>query len=373
VHFLAPERATLNSLLPALDESLRQLSLTAMERPGNPALAVFRHSGGTGLLIPTGFGGLGATPLQAVRVQRAIASRAPSLAVATAMHHFSVATVVELAASAASTRTEWLLLEGVARQKLFVASGFAEGRSGTTILASHFQVTRTSEGLVVRGSKKPCSLSASMDLLTASMHLPEDGDLAVALIPATAPGLSRRPFWGSCVLAGAESDEVVLDDVLVPDSLIVYKGNASRLDAVQEKGLAWFELLISATYLGIASALVERVLTAQKGTPAERVQLAIETESVMAALEGLARELADREQGTGLLARILFARFGVQQAVARASMQAAELLGGLSFVAAPDIACLLAACRALAFHPPSRLGAAAALDAYLLGGTLKLE
>jgi hypothetical protein len=35
----------------------------------------------------------------AVRIQRAVGSRSPSLAVATTMHHFSVASLVELTAA----------------------------------------------------------------------------------------------------------------------------------------------------------------------------------------------------------------------------------------------------------------------------------
>jgi hypothetical protein len=41
------------------------------------------------------------------------------------MHHFSVATLVEMAASESASGMEWLALEGIARQKLYVASGFA--------------------------------------------------------------------------------------------------------------------------------------------------------------------------------------------------------------------------------------------------------
>src|SRR5216684_3858651 len=220
VHFLNSERTTLAAFFPSLDAALAKLPLLTMESPGNPALPLFREAGGPGLLIPTEHGGLGATPLQAVRVQRAIASRSPSLAIAATMHHFSVATLVEMAVAESGSGMEWMVLEGIAAQKLWVASGFAEGRTGSSILSSHMQVKRTNDGLVINGSKKPCSLSASMDLLTASVMLSDDGGrpggLAVVLIPASTPGIERRPFWASPVLAGAESDEVVLRDVVVP-------------------------------------------------------------------------------------------------------------------------------------------------------------
>jgi alkylation response protein AidB-like acyl-CoA dehydrogenase len=78
-------------LLPGLDEELAKIPLLEMEKPGNPAIKLFREHGGPGLLIPARYGGKGATQLQAVRLQRALASRSPSLAVATSMHHSAVA------------------------------------------------------------------------------------------------------------------------------------------------------------------------------------------------------------------------------------------------------------------------------------------
>src|SRR5450631_4145704 len=95
MNFLLQERAILEELLPGLDTALSGFELMEMERPGNPSIAAFREHGGPGLLIPRDLGGRGANPLQALRAQRAIASRAPSLTVATTMHHFTIATVLE--------------------------------------------------------------------------------------------------------------------------------------------------------------------------------------------------------------------------------------------------------------------------------------
>lgn len=43
---------------------------------------------------------------------------------------------------------------------------------------------------------------------------------------AIGDGIERRDFWGSWVLAGAESDEVLLHDVEVPDSLMFRMGES---------------------------------------------------------------------------------------------------------------------------------------------------
>ena len=54
-------------------------------------------------------------------------------------------------------------------------------------------------------------------------------------------------------------------------------------------------------------------------------------------------------------------------------MRCAELLGGLAFFGGSEVAYLLCASRALAFHPPGRIHAARALDEYARGGVLDVS
>jgi alkylation response protein AidB-like acyl-CoA dehydrogenase len=373
MNFLVTERQTLHRFLPGLDEELAAIGLQRLESPESGAIELFRKHGGAGLLIPREYSGSGASALEVMRIQRALASRSPSLAVAATMHHFSVATLVAMCA--ASTGMEWLLLQAIAEQKLLVASGFAEGQSGQGILRPAMRAKKAAQGVLVSGSKKPCSLSRSMNLLTASVTMGGDSQerFAIALIPAESPGIERRPFWNSFVLAGAESDEIVLHDVFVPDRLLMQAGEDIKTDPTQGTGFLWFELLISASYLGVASALAARAIQAGRGSVYDRSSLAIELESAMAALESVAHSLMDGGAGSSQFARALFVRFAVQQAIERASALAAELMGGMAFVQSSEIAYLQAAARALAFHPPSRLAAAGGLAHYLAGGELTLE
>lgn len=370
--FLKRERSALGELMPGLDEALARLPLMDMEKPGSPALGLFRKAGGPGLLIPARFGGRGATPLQVVRVQRALAARSPSLAIATTMHHFSVSGVLVLAELEPERVAALFTL--IAGQNLLLASGFAEGRSGVSVLSSGMQVKRVPGGLVISGSKKPCSLAASMDLFTGGVLVPTESGVpqfAVVSIPADAAGLERKPFWGSSILAGAESDEVILREVFVPDEQTFYYSNEDS--TLLEMSFLWFEMVITASYLGIASALVERVLNAAKGTATERTRLAIEIEGAATALEGIARAMMAGETGNDALAQVLFVRYATQAAIARTTALAGELLGGMAFIRSTDVGYLLAASTALAFHPPSRLSLTDSLDAYLAGQRLNMS
>jgi hypothetical protein len=120
----------------------------------------------------------------------------------------------------------------------------------------------------------------------------------------------------------------------------------------------------------VASALAARVIEAGRGAAHDRVALAVEAETAMAALERVALAV-DRGEDPDL-GRTLLVRYGVQQAVERVAMQAAALAGGLAFISSSDVAYLLAAARALAYHPPSTAVATDALDGYLAGNPISL-
>ncbi|MFB6890803.1 acyl-CoA dehydrogenase family protein [Kitasatospora sp. NPDC056327] len=375
MRFLEPERETLETFLPGLDGRLAALPQAERERPQGPALALFREAGGPGLVVPGEHRGLGATAVQAVRLQRALASRSPSLAVATTMHHFSVAGLIQ--AYEATGGLEWMLLEAVADQNLLMASGFAEGRSGQSILASSITARQDGDDIVLNGSKKPCSLSASMDLLTASVTLETDSGprLAVALVSADSPGVSVHPFWGTAALAGAESDEVRLKDVRVPADMVVRTelGEDGSLDRIQTVGFVWFELMMAASYLGMADALAERVLARERTDPAERARILVELQAAMGAVVGAAAPLdGDGPVGQAELLQALVVRFSAQDAIDRVVPRCLEALGGMSYVSGDETSYLAACTAALKFHPPSRAWSGPAICAAYAGGPLVL-
>ena len=224
--------------------------------------------------------------------------------------------------------------------------------------------------------KKPCSLTWSMNLMSASVAVadPATGTdrLAVLLIPADSAGIQRAPFWHTTALAGAESDQVTLTEVFVPEALIFYPQDGEKMDPIQARGFAWFELLVSASYLGAATNLAERVIARGRGSEEDRANLAIELETTAAVLEHAATLAVTTDDNEALLARALYARYATERAIERVVMPAAAALGGMSFIGSPEIAYLLGATRALAFHPPSRAAAAGPIARYLADGPLAL-
>jgi hypothetical protein len=144
------------------------------------------------------------------------------------------------------------------------------------------------------------------------------------------------------------------------------------MDPIQARGFVWFELLISASYLGAATNLAERAIARGRGSDEDRAGMAIELETMAAALEQVASIAATTDDCDVLLARALYARFATERAIERVVMPASAALGGMAFIESPEIAYLLGATRALAFHPPSRAAAAGPIARYLTDGQLTL-
>lgn len=361
---------------PGLVKGLADVPLLEREAAGSPVVDIFRTHGGPALLVPTTYGGLGADALDAVRVTRAIGAYSPSLGAAATMHNFTAAMLFALAERASRpSESQADLLARIAPDGLLLASGWAEGHTQQNILNPAVVATPVDDGFMLNGAKKPCSLSRSMDLLTASATLPgDDGvpSLAILLVPADSDGISVHPFWSSDILAAAQSDEVRLRDVHVPARLIIRPtpDDPGRLDDLQTAAFVWFELLITSAYVGAASTLTERVLERHRGSVTDRAALGIQMESTVALTEGTARAISDGVSGDDAVANVLTTRYAVQKALAAVAELAVELLGGIAFIESSEVAYLSSALHPLGFHPPGRTSTSQGLVDYFAGGPL---
>ncbi|GGU01352.1 acyl-CoA dehydrogenase family protein [Streptomyces lateritius] len=368
IRMMATERAALARCLPGLQKELAGHSLLDLEARDSGVIEMFKNSDAPALVVPEEWGGLGASALEATRVQRAVGALSPSLGAATTMHHLSIATLIEH--SATGTDDEKELLKSVVLARMVLSSGFSEGSVGTSA-ASAFKPTVTARsvagGFKVNGRKQPCSLSVSMDLLTAGVADEATGRRGVIVIPAASEGITVEPFWETPVLAASQSDTVVLEDVFIPSDMLFWNDVDDPAGRHEKTGYVWFGLLISATYLGAASLLLERMLANPKTSPMLYADAACEIETSMAALEAIARAFDEGDRSDELSARVLFVREGIRHGIKRAVSTAVDALGGIAFIKSPEIAYLSAAVQAAGFHPPSRRATADTLHAYHAG------
>lgn len=365
--FLKKERDTLEKYFPGFDSYLTTLPFTDREEKTHFLINKFRELNGSSLMVPKEFGGLGVNIIESLYIQRAIASRSPSLAIAYTMHHFSIASLVEVIKYQESLSE---VLQLVVENKFLLSSSFAEGSTNSTF-SPLVKAEDNGENFLVSGSKKPCTLSKSMDILTGSVKLP-DGQLAIFTVPRNSKGIEVKDFWKHWILKGSETEEIVLNNVEVPKENVFIAGFEEDLHPAVVNGLIWFELIVSSSYIGVCSSLIEKVIN-RTGIPDQNIrELVSLIESAMSAIEGLAYKFHSGDFPEYILPEVLFVRKNVEDTIKHAASIAASLLGGMQFLQDEEISYLLLVCQLLHFHPPTKTEAFYVMDSYL-GRALQVQ
>ncbi|MDO5633989.1 MAG: acyl-CoA dehydrogenase family protein [Micrococcus sp.] len=341
-------------------QDVRARGLEEAERQAERVLEDYREAGLCGALVPTELGGLGWSASEAVRLLGELGSTAPSAAIGVVMHNFSIAGLAAAWRHGAGTMGE--LLISVADQGLFVSSGFAELGLGSTLTRPSMTAVRRGEAWAVNGVKRPCSLSRSMDLLTASVWLEDDehGGYAVAIIPAGTEGISVERLWSNHVLEGAQSDAVVLQDVIVKDTQLVRPDKAMAAEAavLQVVGMNWFLLMIMSAYLGMARRLTSELVEGgceRGGSWSRARRLSSAVEGCELSVVAFAARMEDAGQDPHRLQdEILSLRAAVEVVLSTVAAEAPQCMCGTQFIGTSMISRLRESLSGLQFHPPAR-------------------
>lgn len=343
----------LDVLAPGLAGRLAGTTPVEHERDASTVLAALKASGATSMLVPSSCGGGGAGAVDAVRFQVGLGALAPSAAVATTMHHYKLAALGNVAVR--GDESARAILRDLASRSALVASGGAESTPGRDLRTLGSHAVRTGTGYAVTGRKRPCSLSTSMDVLSLMVEL-RDGSgtgvgFAQAFVDADSPGIEREPFWRSSVLLAAESHSVRLDEVQVPaDRVFALRGEIGTRFAVD--CYVWFQLLISAAYLGMAHCVASATPVARR---ADRwrgavARLADLEDTVVGAASRVDDDAPPREQ----LCAAVRARDRVEDELAPVGGALLRAAGGGGFASTGLYTALTGALNAIAFHPPAR-------------------
>jgi alkylation response protein AidB-like acyl-CoA dehydrogenase len=362
-------------LAPGLITALTDVGLAELERDSATGIDIFRTRGRTGMFVPENLGGADATATAALHYMLTLGSLAPSLSIVATMHHFSVASLAK--SQQDFDELESFTLTAIATDNLLVSSAFAEARPGAGMFEPSMTATRDADVWLVNGSKKPCTMSRSMDLISASVRLDgDDAGYAIMVAPATLPGISTHPFWQAPVLRAAESDEVRLENVPVPDDCIIRPNidPQTGIDNLQKNGLIWFCVLASASYLGMVVGLVNKIQ--QSGRADDRIlgEYFLELNAALNLLEGVARTVDEGlRDPDATLADCLTMRFSIVETIARMVPRALETLGGVAFISDPAVGLLAASANALVFHPPTRRSIIGELGRYSVGSAMRFS
>ncbi|WP_282692720.1 hypothetical protein [Streptomyces sp. CC208A] len=325
------------------------------EQDAGAVFALLKRTRATTMLVPASCGGKGTSAQDAVRFQVALGSMAPSAAIATTMHHYKIAALGQVADSGDEGAAT--ILKGIAHEARLVASGGAESTPGRDLRSLGSQAVRDAAGYRVSGLKRPCSLSRSMDVLSLMVELrAPDGTpegYAQAFVDAGADGVEREPFWTSPLFLAAESHAVRLSDVPVPpEQVFPLRGETGRRFATD--CYSWFQLLISASYLGIACCLAAATPRDRRPEARGWTAAAAELRELEAGLLDAARAIDTGAPLQEQLNRATAARDRIEDGIGGIGGRLLRAAGGASFARTSFPTLLAGGLNAIAFHPPQR-------------------
>lgn len=349
------------------------------DRAGTIALPFFdaiRSSGYLGFVVPTEYGGRGASLGDMVRCQEILAQGCGSTAMAVDMTVHVVGRIGETrsypediyAAICHDIVTDGALINAVASEK-DLGSPSRGGLPATTATWDGVQWR-------INGRKLFVSMAPLLRYLITAVALPvtdemPHGGFANAVVRGDAGGLSFVDTWGDALsLRSSGSGDVVYTDVPVPDAwLIERKSAAATTPPAAPVGMAWFALTLAGVYLGIGQAAVDcvaryanqRIPTAL-GKPIatlQTVQQRIGAASIpIQAARALLYEVADTwsdhpDQRMTLAPRIAAAKYAATNAALVATDQALRIAGGFGITRDLPLERFFRDARAGITHPPN--------------------
>jgi alkylation response protein AidB-like acyl-CoA dehydrogenase len=228
--------------------------------------AAMKASGYAHMTLPERLGGEDVTLLELCACQEQLAQGCAGTTVGVNMHIFGLGAMLRDAEQAPPERraqTE-MILNMVAAGKSILSGSFSEtGQAGAYFLPAT-KATRADGGWKVNGVKSYNSNFPAADMVAALVHVvdhPEGGSMvAMVGMPKATPGVTGlgAESWDVLGVRASGSYDVQFSDVFVPDAMMPPAAPADDALFTQMTAfLAWFNVSISAVYLGVAQAATD--------------------------------------------------------------------------------------------------------------------
>ena len=314
-----------------------------------------RAEGITAALVPTEFGGGGATHADMGAILRTIARHDPSVAVTLAMHSHLVAFQV------------WRHNHGMDAEKVFrkvvddkamlISTGASDwvGSNGT--------VTRVEGGYRVSARKTPASGCEVGQVIVTSFRWesPEGPQVIHCSVPKSSEGVSIETTWDTMGLRATGSHTIVFDDVFVPEAAVSLTRPADVWHPVWNIVLNAAMPLIMSAYLGIADAAADEAIAMSAGRADQHV---VQTLGEMANAHITAADLVTAmfagsdnlqyDNTDALTSRTLSRKTVATDAVIDTVRLAIEATGGRGYSRSSELERLYRDVHGVLFHPLPR-------------------
>lgn len=318
------------------------------------SLEVLRAAGLLAIAVPTELGGAGATIRQVAAVQRALAHHCGSTALATSMHQHVVAF------------TGWRHRRGLPGAEATLRRVAEEGivlvsTGGADFTHPRGSATKVDGGYRVSGRKVFASQSSHGTVLSTMFAFddPEQGLRVLNMaVPVASEGVTVLDNWDTLGMRGTASNDIVLEDVFVPDERVLANRPHGVVDPPLQVILSIAIPIISAVYLGVAESAFDAARAAvasraddpivqrQVGLMATRLRVAAW------ALDGALDAVGDDpEPSMETVAAVMAAKREIALAGVEVCDIAMEVAGGAAFFKGSVIERAYRDIRAAKFHP----------------------
>jgi alkylation response protein AidB-like acyl-CoA dehydrogenase len=312
--------------------------------------------------VPGELGGLDSDLVEVSRAQRALGWGCASTALAVNMHLFQVGAAGEGFRAAGKNEGP---LRRVAEESIVLGSTAAEA-----VVAGSWDTpttaTRDGDDYIVSGRKFFFSQSHVVDLVRVNARDVETGEILVLAVPMSAPGVSIIDTWDTLGMRGTASNDLVLDDVRVPESAIGARlsPEAPAWDPAFANVIKWFLVGMTSVYVGIADRAREAAFSAMGGgfnsshrdqalTDAMVGDLEVAHLKAAATLEHTVRRIQDLTDPIEALRAAIAMKEVCTNAAVEVVDAAVAIVGGKAFHRKSILERLARDVRAARHHPPS--------------------
>lgn len=317
-------------------------------------LRCLRDAGLLALAVPSELGGMGATPRQVTLVQRELARHCGSTALATSMHQHVVCFNAwryrrDMPGAEATLRR-------VADERIVLIS-----TGGADFTRPRGEATKVDGGYRVSGRKVFASQSTHGTVLSTMFAFddPEQGRRVLNMaVPVAADGVSVLDNWDTLGMRGTASNDIVLEDVFVPDERVVANRPYGVIDPALQVIISIAMPIISGVYLGVAEAAYAAALEAAVAKADDAIvqrQIGLMSHRLKVASWALDRALEEIGDDPAPSVERVAAAMAAKREVALAGLEvcdiAMEVGGGPAFFKGSTIERCYRDIRAAKFHP----------------------
>lgn len=284
---------------------------------------------------------------QLARTIRSSSAWLPAVGVALTMHNHIVLACKKFPSVFKDTQ---IVLEYVRQSTALVASAFAEGVPGSSILDPGLHLSRKDNRIFINGSKKPCTLASIADYFVLSAK--EDDHMKLLLLTRKIHNCQIIPYWKLDILTECDNQELRLTDAEISPH------DVSDFEELQQQkvisyGLCLFNYFAAHTYCGALDGLIRqlpaRVAESQTVSYA-LAQAAIKIDVLLEQMLDITNHSAEDMSG---IPRILSLRYILENVIEETARIVLRCCGGVQVMTNTDVFYFYTIVQFYKFHPVS--------------------